>query len=233
MSTTVKKRTSDSTSRTQRADGAVTRQRLLDTAGQVFAERGYADATSKEICERAGVPLASVNYHFGSRDALYEAVLIEGHRQLIALDTLVALAKEPGDAKQRLGVLIGRLVAVAGQADTPWGFRVVLREMLAPSQALPALVEKGVAPKSKLLLALMGEVLNLPPDHPAVQRGLLFAFLPCLVMILAPKQGIGRILPATAKDPGVLAEDYLRYVMAGLDAMALGYKSKDKGAGRR
>ena len=59
-----------SAARTPRPDGDATRALLLETAGQVFAERGFADGTSKEICERAGTPMASVNYHFGSREGL-------------------------------------------------------------------------------------------------------------------------------------------------------------------
>src|ERR1700749_3055275 len=74
-------------------DGAATRLLLLETAGQVFAERGYAEATSKEICERAGTPLASVNYHFGNRDGLYEAVLIAAHQQVVGLEDLMAVAE--------------------------------------------------------------------------------------------------------------------------------------------
>src|SRR5438128_3043834 len=89
--------------RPSRSDGQVTRDQILQTAGMVFAERGHAHATSKEICERAGTNVAAVNYHFGSRDGLYEAVLIEAHRQLIDMDDLLALSSAPGDARERLG----------------------------------------------------------------------------------------------------------------------------------
>ena len=40
--------------RAQRSDGRSTRAVVLEAAGKVFAERGFAEATSKEICERAG-----------------------------------------------------------------------------------------------------------------------------------------------------------------------------------
>src|SRR5690349_14132568 len=86
-------------SRTQRPDGSTTRQHILETAGQLFAERGFAESTSKEICTRAGTNMAAVNYHFGSRDGLYEAVLIEAHRQLVSMDELITLASEAGDPR--------------------------------------------------------------------------------------------------------------------------------------
>src|SRR4030095_14921450 len=77
--------------RAPRPHGEATRLHLLETAGRGVAERGYADTTSKEICERAGTPMASGAYHFGSREGLYEAVLIEAHRQIVGLDELAAL----------------------------------------------------------------------------------------------------------------------------------------------
>ena len=203
-----------------RPDGEATRAHLLDTAGRVFAERGFAGTTSKEICARAGTPLASVNYHFGSRDALYEAVLIEAHRQLIGLDDLVALTQGLDGPRDKLSAVVGHLVALATHRATPWGFRVLLREMLSPSPALPALVDKAVRPKARWLLGLMAEWMALPPEHPAVQRGVMFTVLPCIAMMVAPKEMPARLLPQAVRDGDALGADFVRFVMAGLDALA-------------
>ena len=48
-----------------------TKERLMEVAGQVFAEKGFRDATVREICQRAGANLAAVNYHFGDKERLY------------------------------------------------------------------------------------------------------------------------------------------------------------------
>ena len=69
-----------------REDGVQTRQRLLEIAGQIFAQRGYARTTSKEICKRAGANIAAVNYHFGGKEGLYAAVLEEAHARLVSID---------------------------------------------------------------------------------------------------------------------------------------------------
>ena len=61
--------------RGKRGDGDLTRARILESAGQLAAECGYANMTSKQVCERAHVNMAAVNYHFGSREGLYAAVL--------------------------------------------------------------------------------------------------------------------------------------------------------------
>ena len=62
--------------RGKRGDGDLTRARILESAGQLAAECGYANMTSKQVCERAHVNMAAVNYHFGSREGLYAAVLM-------------------------------------------------------------------------------------------------------------------------------------------------------------
>jgi len=205
--------------RVQRTDGSTTRLHILETAGQLFAERGFAESTSKEICTRAGTNMAAVNYHFGSRDGLYEAVLIEAHRQLVSMDELISLASEAGDPRLKLRAFLTHLVEMGSQPRAPWGFRVVLREALSPSPALPTLIRQAVLPKARLIRGLIGGIMGLPEDHPSVQRGLLFAVLPCIVMTVAPKNLRNEVLPAL-KDTEGLADDLMRYVFAGLDAIA-------------
>ncbi|MCK0536517.1 TetR/AcrR family transcriptional regulator [Alcanivorax quisquiliarum] len=49
-------------------------QRILDTAEVLFAEKGFAETSLRAITSKAGVNLAAVNYHFGSKEALIQAV---------------------------------------------------------------------------------------------------------------------------------------------------------------
>jgi len=55
----------------QRKDAQETRQRLLAAAAEVFARKGYWEATHAEICRKAQANTAAVNYHFGSKENLY------------------------------------------------------------------------------------------------------------------------------------------------------------------
>lgn len=69
-----------------------TRQRILDVAEGLFARRGFAGASLREVTATAKVNLAAVNYHFGSKDGLIEEVF---RRRLDELnrERLAALAK--------------------------------------------------------------------------------------------------------------------------------------------
>ncbi|WP_213955918.1 TetR/AcrR family transcriptional regulator [Variovorax sp. dw_954] len=217
-----------SNARATRAHGQATRQHLLDIAGQVFAERGFADGTTKAIAERAGTPMASINYHFGSRDALYEAVLVEAHGQLVGIEQLQALTQQFDDPRENLRALLTHVVGLATSTSPPWGVRVMLREIMSPSALVPALVQKAVLPKAQLVLGLLGRILRLPPEDPVVQRAAVMCILPGLVMLIAPRQIIGKVLPAVTSDPQALVDDLCRYVLAGLDAIALAHASTKK-----
>ncbi|MBR8460416.1 CerR family C-terminal domain-containing protein [Burkholderia dolosa] len=214
------------TTRAPRSDGAATRQHLLEVAGQLFAERGFADTTSKEICERAGTPMASINYHFGSREALYEAALIDAHRQIVGLDELVSAAESGADSRAKLRAVLSQLVKLSTNGKRPWGFMLMLREVLSPSPAIPALVTKAVRPKAAFMLALVAEVLGLEPTDAAVQRAVMFVVLPCIAMMIAPKQIQKTVLPAAGKDVIALSHDYVNFAMGGLEAIAAEHGSR-------
>jgi len=53
---------------------AGTVDRILDTAEVLFAQKGFAETSLRAITSKAGVNLAAVNYHFGSKEALIQAV---------------------------------------------------------------------------------------------------------------------------------------------------------------
>ncbi len=61
-------------------EGVETRERLLEAAGKLFAERGYESTSVRDITAEADCNVASVNYHFGGKENLY----FEAFRVLLA-----------------------------------------------------------------------------------------------------------------------------------------------------
>ena len=119
--------------RAPRPDGEATRARILEAAGELFAAHGYAEAASKAIAARAEVDLASINYHFGSRSGLYQAVLAEAHRRLMDVADLQRLAQSRLAATDKLRAVIGHLVGNALSGAENWHISVLTAEILAPS----------------------------------------------------------------------------------------------------
>lgn len=52
-----------------------TKERLIEAAGQLFAEKGLKETTVRDICELAGANVAAVNYYFGDKEKLHEEVI--------------------------------------------------------------------------------------------------------------------------------------------------------------
>lgn len=211
---------SHATKRVTRQDGDQTRSHLLDIAGRLFAEHGYLGTSSKEICLRAGVNMAAVNYHFGSRDGLYGAVLVEAHRQVVSQESLLTFVQSDLAPRDKLRSLIAHFVAQAALGEKSWGFRVVLREMMSPSPMAPTLINEAIAPKAGIVAGLMAGYLDLPVTHPAVQRGMMMTIVPCITMLLGPESLRTTVMPALNPSSEGLVEDMTTFVLAGLDALS-------------
>jgi len=73
--------------------GAETRERLLDAAERIFAERGFEGASMRAVTQAAGASVSAANYHFGSKDSLLRATLLRrvgplNERRIERLDAL-------------------------------------------------------------------------------------------------------------------------------------------------
>ena len=133
--------------RAQRRDGRSTRAVVLDAAGKVFAERGFGEATSKEICERAGTNNAAVNYYFGGKEGLYEEVLVEAHRQMLSLEDLNDIVASDASPEDKLRVFLGHIIRTAMNAPELWGIRIFLRELASPSPFVPRFIRTTALPQ--------------------------------------------------------------------------------------
>ena len=60
-----------------------TRDRILDAAERLFVEHGFEGTSMRMITGAANANLAAVNYHFGSKDALIQAVFRRGYQLLV------------------------------------------------------------------------------------------------------------------------------------------------------
>lgn len=108
------------------------RDRILDAASAVFAERGFEGARVDDIASRAGVNKAMLYYHVGDKTALYSAVLLRNFgRVRVALDEALASG---GTARQRLEAVITAVTRmVQRHPDHP---RMILREIASGAASL-------------------------------------------------------------------------------------------------
>jgi AcrR family transcriptional regulator len=97
-------------------DKAATRERILQAAIAVFAERGYSAASVDEIARQAGSSKGGVYFHFANKQAIFES-LIGDLVAMLATDVQEAIAREHGPLARvdaALGVVIRTFSAHRG-----------------------------------------------------------------------------------------------------------------------
>jgi AcrR family transcriptional regulator len=93
--------------------GEASRERILDSAINLFSERGYAGTGVHEIARRAGIEKAALYWHFGSKEGLLAAVLDRMDAEFIErIQKRVSLS---GGSDERLDLFVDGLKRLAAE----------------------------------------------------------------------------------------------------------------------
>jgi AcrR family transcriptional regulator len=127
--------------------GTPTRERLVRTALRLFAERGYAGVSNREIVEACGLTKGAIYWYFESKEDLFRSVLAE-----TLADFQMRLADGIGSAitwQDKLGRLFGLFVEVLEAGDDP--HRDLLMLMLQRSPRGPGQLDLGQATQRRMV----------------------------------------------------------------------------------
>lgn len=148
-----------------RRRGEGTKERVLEEACKVFAEKGYRDATHAEICRRAGTNAAAVNYYFASKDSLYRAAFERLTERMDRLHPLDGGLPETAPAEKRLHAFIR---AHLSRMFDPEHFgdlhRIRMAEMFDPTGLLDELLAKRLDGDRQFVQDILRDLLG--PDVP-------------------------------------------------------------------
>lgn len=191
--------------------------RLLEAAGRIFAAKGYAAATVREICEAASANVAAVNYHFGDKEQLYRAAVKSSHG---LITRIVPLPSWPSGISPRRKLrefirMMMRRVLLKGDPRFPWQHHLLLREMMDPTVACGEIVADYIRPQFEALCGILREMLpaNLGPEE--LTRTAFSIVGQCLFYGLT--QPVSRQLaPADLFSPEALAEHIFEFTLRGL-----------------
>jgi AcrR family transcriptional regulator len=195
------------------------RDRILLAAVEIFAERGFRDATVRGICAQAGVNAASVNYYFGSKEKLYAEALSFAFRQANqryplseALDT-----SQPAETRLTAFVLV-LLHKLLDQTELGHHGKLIAHEIANPTNALTAIIESAIAPQFCLLRELIPPLLGPGRSDLDIHRCILSIVGQCL-MYKHSRSIIDHICPevvASAEEIERTAAHIARFSLAGL-----------------
>jgi len=136
-----------------------TRQRLLESAAALFAQKGYAGATVAEICQHAEANSAAVNYYFRSKENLYaEAWRLAFQRSLQAhpLDEGVG-ADAPAEQRLR-GLILSTVRRIADPRSHE--FDIIEKERGNPTGLLAEIMRESIEPVRRHMGDLVRDLLG-------------------------------------------------------------------------
>lgn len=146
-----------------------TKQRLLEAAGELFAERGFRNTNVRDICRRAGANVAAVNYHFRDKEGLYAAVFQYAGACAIRTDESENGSGRARSPEQRLRQFIRGLLDSFFDGGRPaWLMKLVALEMIEPTRLLDTLVEERIRPDYTRLKSIVRELLGDRADEEIV-----------------------------------------------------------------
>ncbi len=147
--------------------------RILDAAELLFAERGFSETSLRQITSQAGVNLAAVNYHFGSKNALIQAVFARFINPFtrILRERLEAASKTEGKLtlEALLSIITTSIIQVPSRSNE--GLSIFMRLLgLAYTQSqghLRRYLEQQYSAEFRLFMRLLKEA---TPDLTPVER---------------------------------------------------------------
>jgi len=197
-----------------------TKVRVLEAAGRIFAERGFRDATVRDICQAAQVNLAAVNYHFGDKERLYVESVKLAHRMRMQQVPMPDWPPGTSGAVKLHGFIYAFLCRVLADDGQGWESQLMMRELAQPTVACEELVREYIRPHFTLLQRIIDDLV--PRETSEVERHRIgFSIVgQCLHYRIA--EPIVRLLISAEEfkqnDPATLADHICRWTLAALGA---------------
>jgi len=207
---------------TTRTDGLETRRKLLDAAGVIFAERGYHDTKTGDICRAAQANIAAVHYHFRSKEDIYVAAWRHEFERSISAYPPDGGIPADAPAEDRLR---GHIQALVRRSTDPASrdLDIAHREMANPTGLLAEVMHRAIEPLRRMHLELIRELLGPDAADQDVQLCEMSIHAQCVVSLMHEPQR--RLNPGDAQHPpppwqrvdeDILTEHIFRFSLAGL-----------------
>lgn len=206
-------------------DKKTTKEKILEAAGEVFAQKGYAGATVREICDLAGANVASVNYYYGGKEGLYKDLCHHLFAEVFDQFPVTKDFPEGTGPEERLAFfvegMLNRLLEHVQEGGLPKKSQLLARELAAPTKVMDSLVETFVRPTAGQAMDLIRRILgpNVPEKEAA--KCLLSMVGQCVYYSLA-RPIFSRLELLDLNQPGIvqeLAEHITRFSLGGMAAV--------------
>lgn len=193
------------------------REQIIGAAMRVFAEKGFARATNRDIAQEAGITTGLIYYYFKSKEDLFKAALEEHSPVQVMSQITSEMLEQPPEVL--LPLLITRVLAVVESEQFLSIIRVILPEMLHGTTEIAPIVQSFF----QRLIAFLDNYLRVQATRGAV-RSDLDATTIAQVLI---SSSIGMVMRRQVLlDPGVLHYTHEELVHAILETILQGIRPR-------
>ena len=138
-----------------------TKDKLIQAAGEVFAQNGFQSATIREICSRAGTHVGAVNYHFRDKEGLYTAVLEYTHQSMVEkYPADLGLQNDTKPEEKLRAYIHSFLLRILDEGVPAWHGKLMAREIVEPTNALDLMTRKSIQPLYTILENVLREIFH-------------------------------------------------------------------------
>ncbi len=206
-----------------------TKARLIEAAGEVFAQHGFRASTVRQICKRARTNVGSVNYHFRDKKGLYAAIF--GYALQLALSKYppdLGLTREATPEEKLRAYIHSFLLRLMAEGLPAWHGKLMAREIAEPSGSFDHVVETSIRPLFTYLAGIVRELTHEenPPggeESPATFMTALSIVGQCLHHHIA-RHVIEALRPPSFDPTRIeqIADHITRFSLGGIRAIAAG-----------
>lgn len=218
--------------RIQRKGVAKTAKSLLAAASDVFAKKGYRDATIAEICEQARANIAAVNYHFGDKETLYTEAWRHSFSESVKAHPPDGGVSDSAPPQERLrGSVAALLHRIADEVNRE--FLIVQKELANPTGLLNKVMREELQPLQERMESLVRELLGPHASDMQVRFCVISIISQCINPMVAIKcrkeKREGKGGPPGIDDIEAYSNHVVKFSLAGIRAIRKEAEKKRRG----
>ncbi len=196
----------------------ITCKNLLAAAVDVFAEKGYRDATIAEICGRARANIAAVNYHFGDKETLYREAWRHAFSEYSKVHPPDGGVSRDARPEERMRGQIKALLLRVVDEDNK-GFSIMQREFANPTGLLNEIVQEVIRPLQAKMQALIRELIGPQASDAQVQFCEISIISQCINPMIVRRNREGMPGPPGIEDIEAYSNHVTNFALAGIHAI--------------
>ena len=208
--------------RATRSDGVEARARLLHAALRLFAEKGFANTSTRELAAAAGVNIAAISYYFGDKAGLYRAAYTE---PMGSCNDLIVCNVGEVSLEQALRLMLTQIVEPMKLGDlVQLCTRLHFREMLEPTGLWAEEIDNGIRPAQVALVLVLCKHLGLTDPDDDVHR-LAFSIVGLAIHLFVGRDIVQALQPQLLANPEAI-DAYTERLLSYALAMVAGEKAR-------